>query len=194
MNAAQKILEGIGSEAKQTAESILADAAAKAKVTGEDAKRQAKAVSAQKVSDALRRADAIKANAASAAELIVRDAKLARKRKEIAGVLESAKASICALDDEAYFDCLTSMAAHAAEKGEGVFLLGARDLLRNIGLLEKKLSAAGLSLTVSRQAADIDSGFVLKYGDIELNLSFEALIHEKRERLEDTVGGILFAE
>ena len=48
------------------------------------------------------------------------------------------------------------------------------------------------SLTVSRTPADIENGFVLRYGGIDENCSLRALFEEKRETLQDIVNKILW--
>ena len=41
-------------------------------------------------------------------------------------------------------------------------------------------------------SADIDSGFILVYGDIDINCSFDAIAAEKRDELRDALNGLLF--
>ena len=50
----------------------------------------------------------------------------------------------------------------------------------------------GAALTVSSETRDIDGGFVLTYGGIEENCSFDALFDSAHEMLQDKVQEILF--
>ena len=50
----------------------------------------------------------------------------------------------------------------------------------------------GASLTLDEAPRDIDGGFVLIYGDIEENCSFEALFDAQKDRLQDEVRALLF--
>ena len=48
------------------------------------------------------------------------------------------------------------------------------------------------SLTVSEEAPDLNGGFILKYGDIEENCSFDAIFSVSRESFQDKVNELLF--
>ena len=48
------------------------------------------------------------------------------------------------------------------------------------------------ALTISKEAAPIDGGFILVYGDIEENCSFKALFNNAKEELQDKVNAFLF--
>ena len=56
------------------------------------------------------------------------------------------------------------------------------------------LGEAEVTASVCNTPADISGGFILKYGDIEYNLSVSAVINDKREVLEDKINTVLFAE
>lgn len=51
----------------------------------------------------------------------------------------------------------------------------------------------GAKLVLSDQTAAIDGGFLLVYGGIEENCSFEALFESDKERLQDAAQELLFA-
>ena len=46
--------------------------------------------------------------------------------------------------------------------------------------------------TLSDTFADINGGFILKYGDIQINGELSALIYEKRDVLTDELNKALF--
>lgn len=195
MTAQQIILKGIIDEASKKAEEILNDAKEQADIILEKAKNGAKASSGEAVSSALKQAVTIKANANSAAALILRDARLKRKTREIDEVILSATEQIRGLPDEEYFGIILSMAEKRVEQKQGEIFLSEEDLKnRRTEYLTEGISKSGLMLTLSKNAADIKSGFVIKYGDIEINSSFEAIAAEKREQLEDAVNAALFTE
>ena len=50
----------------------------------------------------------------------------------------------------------------------------------------------GGSLEVDSDPADITDGFILKYGDIEENCTFDAIFDSKRDELRDLVNKNLF--
>ncbi|MBR6005282.1 MAG: hypothetical protein IK063_03535, partial [Clostridia bacterium] len=50
----------------------------------------------------------------------------------------------------------------------------------------------GAELSFSGENADIKNGFILRYGLIEINCSFDSVIDENREELKEKVNAILF--
>ncbi|MBO5873388.1 MAG: hypothetical protein J6Q56_04195 [Clostridia bacterium] len=194
MSAEEKILEGIISDAVAQGDEIIARAKAQSELVLTKAKDETKAYSAEVVSSALIKAKTIKDNAESAAALVVRDGKLAKKREEILKTVELAKKHIASLDDEVYFKKLVSIVKGYAKSEEGVLLLGGVDLKRNTALLETALKKANINVKISDKRADISGGFILKYGSIEYNLSVDAIIDEKKELLEDKINTILFSQ
>ena len=60
------------------------------------------------------------------------------------------------------------------------------------GFINRLNSASNGSLTLSGEAADIDAGFILKYGGIEQNCSFDAVFAGESEYLSDRAGRLLF--
>ena len=195
MTAQEQILKGILDDANKTADDILKNAKEQADVILEAAKKEAKTASGETVSAALKKAVTIKENAESSATLILRDARLKRKIREIEEVLEKATEEICKLSDEEYFDIILKMAKNKADNKNGELFLSATDLAkRNTEYLKDGIKKSGLMLTLSTAPADIKSGFLIKYGDIEINSSFSAIVQEKKELLEDTVNAALFTE
>ena len=61
---------------------------------------------------------------------------------------------------------------------------------------EKKIQAAarekGGSLVLQKEPKDIADGFLLVYGGVEENCTWEALMDAKKDRLQDRVNEILF--
>lgn len=193
MTAQELILKGITDEAYLKKEEIIKKANEDAELLISKAKDEAKAFSGETVSVALKKAVSIKANAESQAELILRDAKLRRKNREIDGVISKAVEKLSTLPDKEYFELLLSLISKIAENQSGEILLSKNDLeKRNVTLLTDGIKKNGFMLTLSNEAADIKSGFVLRYGDILINSSFEARAKEKRERLNDAVKDVLF--
>ena len=75
--------------------------------------------------------------------------------------------------------------------------LGEKDLGRltqeDISELKAAAQAAGSRLTVAEKAADIRDGFILDFGGVEENCTFDALFDQYSEDLLDKVKTILFA-
>lgn len=131
--------------------------------------------------------------AKSGARLTVRNEMLAAKREEIDKTISLALEQVCALPDEAYFECFYQLVKKM--KGQsGDILLNERDLKRLPADFQKKMRACGVKGKVNPEPAPIRAGFILKNGDIEENADFEVLFADNRDRLEDLVNSCLFTE
>ena len=130
-------------------------------------------------------------------EMRRRQAVLSAKQKMIGEAIEKAYARLAEQNDADYFSMLEGILEREAEEGQaGEILFGKRDLERLPVDFEEKAKRAAAkkngSLTVSRTPADIENGFVLRYGGIDENCSLRALFEEKRETLQDIVNKILW--
>ena len=100
------------------------------------------------------------------------------------------------LDDAAYFDVILNVIESNVQSKDGQIRFSKKDLDRMPAQMEEKISSiaqsAGGSLVLSKDAADIDDGFVLVYGDIEENCTFDALFAAKRDELRDIANKNLF--
>ena len=80
------------------------------------------------------------------------------------------------------------------EKGEIIF--NEKDLGRLPADFDKKINEVatknGGTLSISQNKAPITGGFILKYGNIEINSSLDAIFEENKEVLTDTVNSILW--
>ena len=78
----------------------------------------------------------------------------------------------------------------------GVLLLNKKDLDRIPSDFGEKVNQVatkkGGMIDISQDTVDIDGGFILKYGNIEINSSFEALFDENKEELTDIVNNLLW--
>lgn len=194
MSAEEKILQSITDDARVQADKIIREAELRAEKITEDAKASAKEYSAGVVSAALMKAQAIKKNAESAAELTVRDARLAKKHEEMSKTMDMALNKIVSLPDKEYFGLLAGLAKQNIFREGGVILLGAADLKRDLSVFDKLLSENGIKLQIEKVAANIENGFILKWGDVEYNFSLDAVIADKKNLLEDRMHRVLFAE
>ncbi|MPN49962.1 V-type proton ATPase subunit E [bioreactor metagenome] len=140
-------------------------------------------------------AEQIARTASSAAALEKRRRALQAKQELLVKTVEQALEALHVLPEEEYFNLLVKMAAANAEPGEGEMLLSERDKSRCPKDFESRLSSelpAGAKLHVSDKTRPIDGGFILRYGNIELNCSFRAIFDARREELTDSIRGILF--
>lgn len=97
---------------------------------------------------------------------------------------------------EEYFSILLELVERFRQPGCGVLYLNARDLARVPQGFAAALHAAAPTkgeITVSPTPRDIPNGFVLVYGLVEIDCTFQALFQEATDQLRDAVGAILFA-
>ncbi len=195
MTGLESILKDIEQESAKATGAILDEAKAKASEIIAAARKEIKGEIDQIQRDSDRRVADMASNGEFAVRLHERQSLLSEKQTMIKEVLDTALQQAKDLPDGAYFDLLIKIASVNAHEGEGEILLNEKDAKRAPSDFESKVNAAlssGKKLTVSKANAEIQSGFLLRYGDIEENCSFEEILSAKRDELTDTVRQILF--
>lgn len=119
-----------------------------------------------------------------------RRAILGMKNELINIVINTAKKRLCTLDDDRYFELLYDIAKHSLRDGDGVMFLSEKDLARCPADFVSKL---GHSVTLSDTPIKTDGGFILKYGGIEINCTFDALFESYSDELRAKASEMLFA-
>lgn len=184
-NSNNRCLE-ITDSAEKNAEKIIADAKALA------AKNQSEATqaSASLLSEA-------KNSAAASALLKKNQVILCEKLLIIDETLTKALEVIKSLPKKEYFDILKELAVKNALSGKGVLRLSKEDADRiPAGFIESinsSIKDKDSSVSLGKNA-DIDSGFLLIYGDIDINCTFNSIISSKRDELRDALNQLLFCE
>ena len=166
MNGGDKILDRIKSDCDENIKAINAKAEKNCAQILKDGKAQAAQAALEIAKKAEVKVKQMNASSKSSAELSVRNALLKRRRKEIDITLSKILEYLINLDDKQYFEIIYKLAS----------------------------KLIGLNATVSKAAADISGGFILKCGDIEENMDFAAIISEKSGELEDLINRELFAQ
>ena len=106
---------------------------------------------------------------------------LSEKQKLIEEIIVKAKEKILKLDKDDYLKLLQNILdANAKQNEKGEIIFSKRDKE-----LSKKLDLSKCNLTVSDKDTDIEAGFIIRYGDTDLNCSIEALINSNREKYID---------
>ena len=190
MTSSEKILAGIAGEAKTEAEKITAEAEMQAAEITAAAKAEAETDAEKIRADAEKKAELIINSGKSSAELLKRDTALNCRRGLIEKALNFVADTVNAYGDRDYFDFLLTLIKKEKLNGKGEVYLSVKDKARDIAAFKSDLSA--LDLTLSDTFADINGGFILKYGDIQINGELSALIHEKRDVLTDELNKALF--
>lgn len=195
MNGLEKIIKDINDETQAECDKIIAEAQAKADEIIKNANANADKISSAE-NDKLKAFEKDLMNrSVSAAALEKRKIILAEKQKIISDIINKAHEEILSLPDKEYFDILMKIAAKNIQSGSGEIFFNAKDkkrLPKNfIPELNKQAEKIGGKVTLSDKTVNIDGGFVLAYGGIEENCSFEAIFHSKSEEMKDTVHRII---
>lgn len=190
MTSSEKILAGIAEESKAQADKINSDAEKQAADIIAAAREEAESEAEKIKAEAEKKAELIINSGKSSAELLKRDTALKCRRGLIEKALITVADTVNAYSDKDYFDFLLTLIKKEKLNGKGEVYLSVKDKARDIAAFKSELSA--LDLTLSDTFADINGGFILKYGDIQMNGELSALIHEKRDVLTDELNKALF--
>lgn len=190
MTSSEKILAGIAEESKAQADKINSDAEKQAADIIAAAREEAESEAEKIKAEAEKKAELIINSGKSSAELLKRDTALNCRRKLIEKALNFVADTVNAYGDKDYFDFLLTLIKKEKLNGKGEVYLSVKDKARDTAAFKSELSA--LDLTLSDTFADINGGFILKYGDIQINGELSALIHEKRDVLTDELNKALF--
>lgn len=189
MTGLETIINQIRQDAEESASHQIAEAEKAARAVIEEAEavgRQKQAVAARELE--AKRAD-ILSRAKSAAELETRKKLLSVKQGLIGDTLQAALDRLDSLPDTEYFDIIAGLAQRYATGEPGELRLCEKDLQRLPDGFQNRLPEA---VALSKTPAKIKSGFLLVYGEIDLNCSFEALFADAREELQDKAASLLF--
>ncbi len=196
MKGLDKILEDIRSEAAAGADEVLQQAREKAKEIEAQAKKETDAETMAMAAKAEEQAASIRERSISGAALLRRREILAEKQALISQVLQEALQQAADLPAPQYFALVQAMAVRSAHPGEtGEICFGKADLSRVPADFQEKLSAAlpeGAVLTLSPEPAAVKTGFLLRYGGIEENGDFEAVLAAHAEELQDKLCSLLW--
>ncbi len=184
-------------DAKDKADNIIADAEAKAREVENEAYANAALASEKASLKAQKDADDYAARIRSQIGMMSRQRALKAKQDMIEQVIAEAYETLRNQDDASYFSMITSLVKKNAHREDGEILFSKRDLSRLPAGYEVTLNAAlegRGSLKIVSSPADIEDGFVLRYGGIEENCTLKALFADKQEALSDKVHQVLWAK
>lgn len=190
MTSSEKILAGIAEESKAQADKINSDAEKQAAEITAAAREEAESEAEKIKAEAEKKAELIINSGKSSAELLKRDTALNCRRGLIEKALITVADTVNAYSDKDYFDFLLTLIKKEKLNGKGEVYLSVKDKARDTASFKSELEALGF--TLSDNFADINGGFILKYGDIQINGELSALIHEKRDVLTDELNKALF--
>ena len=193
MSGIDKIITQIEQDTKAVCDDMIAKGEFRAKRIIDEANSKAEAIrSAEEEKIAAAVAD-IKKRGDSAADLEEKKILLYTKQDIISRMMNSAIDLVKNLPDEEYFALILKMIKKYSLEQDGLIRFGKKDLGRlPKGFIDSVNQVSNGVLILSDEPADIDAGFILIYGGIDENCSFDAIFAGKSETLNDKAGKLLF--
>ena len=193
MSGIDKIIKQIEDDTKEYCDEILENAQLNAEKTINSAQKEAQDIKGAYALKTQSKLSDISSRTKSSAELEEKKAFLSAKQNVISQMLYEALANAKALPKEEYFALLLRMIEKNALPKDGAVFFSKRDLFLLPEDFKKKLGEVTKgSLTIAKEPIDIDAGFVLSYGGIEENCSFDAVFRSLYDTLSDKASAMLF--
>ena len=191
MSSGDKILNRISLDCDERISKIGAETDEKCAQIMAQAKLDADKISAEIADRAQSKVKQMQAASKSRCDLGTRNAFLKRRREEIDKTYSEILNKMKNLPDEDYFELIYTF-AKKLNGMSGVVLLNEKDMNRLPKDFLARLEECGVKAELSKTPCDIESGFILKCGDIEENMDFSAILSEKRDAIEDFINQELF--
>lgn len=199
MSGAEKLREKILAEAGSQVEQTLAEARKKAAEILAKGEEEAAAKKKSVLDFARAQADERRRRAQTIADLDARKAVLAAKENMIEDTFRQAIGRLRNLEQKAYEDLLFPMLLAASQTGTEQVIVSPADRGRFTPEFMDRVNKALLqqgkqgNLVVSGETREMQGGFVLRAGDVEINNSFDSILRMQRDQLVPEVAAILFS-
>ena len=197
MTGLEKIVEKIAAESLEKCNSIISDAEKKSDELIAENRARANRDGEAIVAEGRAKAKKINLSAKAKAESITRTKYLEVKNAVVNDIIAAAYEKLDSMDSDSYFDFLLNLCAKNAADGEGIMYLSERDLDRLPEDFEEKVNSLIFekgALMISKTPGKLENGFILVYGDMEVNCTLRAVFDEKHDLLKDLLGKALFTE
>jgi V/A-type H+-transporting ATPase subunit E len=185
LSEAQAEADKIKSEARDKAAAQEAELAAKLKNFRKETKTLAQKAAQEKTRRML-----------AAARMDTRKELLSCKVALLNEVFDKAREKIKELPEKQYHEFVESLMHKAIESGDEEVVIGAEDSRFSNGLIKsinRKLGPGFKgNLQLANDTADIDGGFILRRGNIQVNVSVGVLLAEAKEQMEIELAAELF--
>ncbi len=193
---AEQVTEKILSEARQEAERILDEARRQVQARQEAFERESAAFEQETEQLARRSAEDKQARMLAAARMELRKKILAAKRELLDEVFEKTYQRLNRQEDSAYLDLMGRLLMQAVVTGDEEVVVGRNETRINQDFLKQINKRLGPgykgNLRPSAEKADIDGGFLLRRGKVQINCSLKVLLEQIRERIEKELAEKLF--
>lgn len=195
MTGIERIVEKILEQAQSNCDDILAQAAAEVKKIISDARAQASEEGARIISDAKREADRVLAVSKSTSESLTRNRYLEIRNAILNDIISAAYLKIEKFSDEDYFEMIRKLVFKNIQQGECLMHFSGYDLGRLPDGFEDEINMTIYetgAVHICNTPADIENGFILDYGDVQINCTLKAVFDEHMDSLKDMLSTALF--
>lgn len=195
MTGIERIVEKILEQSQINCDEILAEASAQVKKIISDARTQAGKESGKIIDDARREADRMLAVSKSTSESLTRNRYLEIRNAILNDIISAAYLEIEKFSDEDYFLMIKKLVLKNIQQGECVMHFSGYDLGRLPDGFEDEINFAVYetgAVHICDVPADIENGFILDYGDVQINCTLKAVFDEHMEYLKDMLSTALF--
>lgn len=200
MNGAEKIKERILTDARSLHDKILDEANAQAKIIIAEAEKEAFQKTTLITEKAKEEAALIKQRYQAAESMEDRKNILKVRQECISEAFDVALKNLSDMPEDKYKLFIEGIILNTAKDEDGVIVFNERDKKRLgegfIFEINGKLKAKGLSaaLSLAKDSPNTSGGFILRYGDLEINCTLEVILNMQRPNMEPEVAKILFKE
>lgn len=200
MSGAEKIKDRILADARDLCEKILADARQEARSIVGNAEKEAFKKVTVMTEKAKEEAIQIKQRLHAVSGLEDRKNTLKARQDSVDEAFDTALTRLSALPEDQYIRLLEEILMDVARQEAGILVLNEKDKERLgqsfVSQMNDKFAKAGkkASLALAEDALKACGGFVIRYGDMELNCTLEVLITMARPALEPEVAAILLRQ
>lgn len=196
MNA-KEVVDKILTEAKVEADGIRAEA--QSKLSDEDARANASLASYKKETQTLadEQAKEAKSRMLAAARMDIKKEYVQAKARLLDEVFAKAIERVNSLPDKEYQQLISTLMLKAVETGDEEVMVGKNESRIDHNVIKNVNRQLGPgfkgNLQLAGDKAEIDGGFILRRGKIQINVSTEVLVAQARNELEIELANQLFA-
>lgn len=195
MTGIDKILQKIEDDCEKSCGQILSKAKAQQVKILDDAKAESEKIKQNVLQSTKEKGKKDIELSKSKAENLSKQQLLEAKIKLINDIINEGLDKLKSLPDDEYFKVLDQLIVKSTCMGNGVVQFSKRDLDRipkDFELTINNKLSDDKSVSISSDAVEIDGGFIIAYGNVLQNCSFDALLNDKINKIKDQLFDIVF--
>ncbi len=193
MKGLEQILQKIEDDAVAEAEKIKAEAMKTAEKIISDATERANADARELIDNGQKKASVMLENAKSGCASLIKRTEASAKAEVVDDCIRLAVSDITSMPDEEYFEIMRKLILkyyHPNEQGE--LLMNKADISKMPKSFLKEIKKSGADIELCDKPADIDCGFIIRYGGVEENCTLASLIEENTDKIKDRLYKMLW--